>query len=207
MKIGFVGDIHAKVFHALAVLTAWQMRNQCKLDLIFQVGDLGAYPYPDKELKNDKYVRKDLTELDFSRYLQAKGRLAENIQYIRTYHLEPIYFIRGNHEDFTWLRTKSYLAKNGTICVDPFDLLYYAVDGSIMEQNNLSIAFLGGIQTVRNGEESIDEAAYYTLLKSTNKRIDILITHDAPFGIGTGYDGNIQGSTMISTLIKQVQPN
>jgi predicted phosphodiesterase len=49
MKLGFVGDIHGKVFLALAVLTAWQIRNQCKLDLIFQVGDIGAYPNPDNE--------------------------------------------------------------------------------------------------------------------------------------------------------------
>ncbi|MXQ52387.1 metallophosphoesterase family protein [Shimazuella alba] len=205
MKIGFVGDIHGRVFHTLALLTAWQIRNQCKLDLIIQVGDLGAYPYPNEELKNEKYVKKDLAQLDFSRYLQAKGKLAENIQYIRTNHLEQIYFIRGNHEDFTWLRKKSSLAQKGTVCVDSFDLFYYATDGSVIKKNNLSIAFLGGIQTSRT-EESIDEIAYHTLL-NTNKKIDVLITHDAPFGIGTGYYGDIQGSTMISTLIKQLQPN
>lgn len=205
MKIGFIGDIHGRVFHTLAVLTAWQIRNQCKLDLIFQVGDLGAYPYPNEKLKKNKYVRKDPAQLDFSRFLQATGILAENIQYIRANHLKPIYFIRGNHEDFTYLRTKSNLIENGTVCIDPFDLLYYAKDGSIIEQNNLNIAFLGGIQTTRNGEESIDETAYYNLLKN-GKEIDILITHDAPFGIGRGYYGDIQGSTMISTLMNQVQP-
>jgi predicted phosphodiesterase len=70
LLIGFVGDTHGRVLHTLAVLSEWQIRTKKKLDLIIQVGDLGAYPEPSEEVRNEKYVRQDPAELDFSRFLK-----------------------------------------------------------------------------------------------------------------------------------------
>lgn len=44
MLIGFVGDVHGRVFHAIAALATWQVRTGKRFDLLIQVGDLGAYP-------------------------------------------------------------------------------------------------------------------------------------------------------------------
>jgi hypothetical protein len=91
LKIGFVGDIHGRVFHTLAVLTEWQKIQNEKLDLIIQVGDLGAFPDPDEEMRYSKFILEDPTELDFSLYLAAKGELADNIQYTKRHILNNIY--------------------------------------------------------------------------------------------------------------------
>ena len=79
MKIGFVGDIHGRVFHMLAVLAAWQQIEREKLDLIVQVGDFGAFPVPDEAMRASRFVMEDPTELDFSQYLHAEGEVANHI--------------------------------------------------------------------------------------------------------------------------------
>lgn len=206
MLIAFVGDIHGRVFHTLAVLSEWQLRTNRKLDLVIQVGDLGAYPNPSEQLRNEKYVRQDPAELDFSRYLTAEGRVEASIRYIREKHVNRIYFIRGNHEDFDWLRSKSEQAEQGIVGIDPFDLYYYATDGTTMNENNVTIAFLGGIQTAAQQPKSIDRAAYEKLIQIPPGEIQLLITHDAPYGIGTNFRGETQGSTLISELIETIRP-
>jgi hypothetical protein len=42
MKIAFLGDLHGRVFHALALVVAWQATMAEPLDLVIQVGDMGA---------------------------------------------------------------------------------------------------------------------------------------------------------------------
>lgn len=206
MKIGFVGDIHGRVLHTLAVLTRWQLHAQQKLDLIIQVGDLGAYPSPSEQLRNEKYVRQDPAELDFSRLVQAVGILAEDIRYIRDNHLNPIHFIRGNHEDFEWLGTINKQAEQGIASVDPFDMYRYVADGFILDAGPCRIAFLGGIESTESQPKSIDPVEYDKLRKCAPGEIDILITHDAPFGIGVNFLGNTQGSALITDLIETIQP-
>ena len=44
MLIGFVGDLHGRVLHALALIVTWQKRNGRRFDLLVQVGDMGAFP-------------------------------------------------------------------------------------------------------------------------------------------------------------------
>jgi Icc-related predicted phosphoesterase len=206
LLIGFVGDTHGRVLHTLAVLSEWQLRSHQKLDFIIQVGDLGAYPEPSEELKKEKYVRQDPAELDFSRYLQADGLLESTIRYVRKKHLNRIHFIRGNHEDFDWLSVKSRQAMRGIVNVDPYDLYHYVIDGTVMEMNNWKIAFLGGIETVSQQTKSIDPKAYEKLINMTAGEIDILVTHDAPYGIGLNYYGQTQGSALISNLIEKINP-
>lgn len=206
MKIGFIGDIHGRVFHCLAAITAWQLYHSEKLDMIIQVGDLGAYPIPDQELKNNKFYLQDPSQFDFSRFLKAEGDLADHLHYIRKLLLNPLYFIRGNHEDFQWLNKVSSSSANNIVSIDPFDLFYYVEDGTILEINGMKIAFLGGIETTVREEKSINEEVYLNLLKTTPGVIDILVSHDAPYGIGTNYHGQVQGSAKISNLIDQIQP-
>ncbi len=208
MKIGFIGDIHARVFHTLALITAWQERTGQKLDLIIQVGDLGAYPDPSDDVRNEKYVRQDPAELDFMRLLQAEGRIAECLHFIRANVLQsPIYFIRGNHEDFDWLEAQhAQDSQESKVRVDPFDLFHYVKDGTIWELNHVRMAFLGGIQTREHDRRSIEPDAYANLNQLKPGEIDILITHDAPYGIGTNFLGHTQGSTLISDLIATITP-
>ncbi|WP_282942171.1 metallophosphoesterase [Paenibacillus sp. RC67] len=205
MHIGFVGDIHGRVLHTQALLAAWQQKMNQKLDFIIQVGDLGAYPIPDEVLMKEKYVREDPAELDFSRMLRAEGELAEWIVALRKNELNPIHFIRGNHEDFDWLDSLGSSAEQ-VVSVDPFNLFYYVKDGTIIHVNDMKIAFIGGIQTKEYRQKSIDPNSYERLSQLRPGEVDILVTHDAPYGIGISYLGETQGSIMISNLIETIQP-
>lgn len=205
MKIGFIGDIHGRVFHTLATIIMWQMKHQQKLDVIIQVGDFGAYPEPDKEMRSNRFVVQDSTELDFSRYIKADEQLKQNLKNARQFLNCPIHFVRGNHEDHEWLDS---ISQNGTIstCIDDFDLIYYIPDGKVMNFKGTNIAFLGGIETIEKEARSINESAHKKLMNYEPNGIDILVTHDVPYGIGVGFTGEIQGSRRITDLVQSIRP-
>jgi hypothetical protein len=70
----------------------------------------------------------------------------------------------------------------------------------------MKIAFFGGIETPRPKESSIDEEDFAQLLTHSPGEIDILITHDAPYGIGTNFLGQEHGSAQITQLVETIQP-
>jgi Icc-related predicted phosphoesterase len=205
MKIAFIGDIHGRIFHAIATIISWQIINNQKLDMIIQVGDFGAYPNPNDTMLNNKFILEDPTELDFSKYMNADLALQDDLWYARRQLCNPIYFIRGNHEDFEWL---NLISENGTkiTALDKFDLIRYIPDGTIMDLNGIKIAFLGGIETSKEELRAIDYKAYNNLIKSEPGDIDILVTHDSLYGTGISFKGEVQGSRKVTHLVKTIQP-
>lgn len=203
MKIAFIGDIHGRVFHALAALAKWQKSNGKKFDLIIQAGDLGAYPYPDESLLNNRFVKNDTTELDFSRLISGGREVDEFASVIKSELTSPVYFIRGNHEDFQWLDS---LAGAGGFCdTDRYGLFRYIKDGTVGSFGDTTMAFLGGAEFgAKNGGE-LDRAALEKLM-SLDKRINILVTHETHHGIGFSYHGLTQGSRYITELVEHLKP-
>ncbi|MFD1673357.1 metallophosphoesterase family protein [Alicyclobacillus fodiniaquatilis] len=206
MKIALIGDIHGRVFQTLATVCEWQRQHGERLDFLLQVGDLGAYPNPNDELKNNRFILQDSTQLDFSRMLNAQDDLVADLRALRAQLASPIHFIRGNHEDFAWLKQVEMERQTTVTPVDPFDLFAYVSDGAVMEVGGWRVAVLGGIETGEIDERSIDEAMYRKLYAYRPGEIDLLVTHDAPYGISTNYHGETQGSAKISALIEQIQP-
>lgn len=204
MKIAFLGDIHGRIFHALTVLVKWQQVHGEKLDLIIQAGDLGAYPYPDEKLLSNKFVRQDPTELDFSRFIAGGDEVESFLQKVGQELAVSVYFIRGNHEDFNWLKS---LTDNGDICdVDKNGILKYIKDGTVKKMGDTSLGFLGGAEFGAKGDGVLDIKAYTSLMES-KEEIDILVTHDTHFGIGFSYHGLTQGSQYITELVQKIQPD
>jgi hypothetical protein len=70
MLVGFLGDLHSRVFLGLAVLLEWQRRSARRFDLIVQVGDLGV-PEPDS---NDPNVAADDAERSVSSATSVTAR-------------------------------------------------------------------------------------------------------------------------------------
>jgi Icc-related predicted phosphoesterase len=211
MKIAFLGDLHGRVFHALALIVAWQATMAEPLDLVIQVGDMGAFPHAEAMLKDEatrRYAAEDPAELGFCQLLQAEGALAESLRSIRQRLPGPIYFLRGNHEDVSWLRGLFQQGQKQTVGVDPFDLFHYVTDGVILEHNRVKIAFFGGVENPEPGQVDAehDRNAYTHLLHMGAGAFDILVTHDPPYGISTGYQGQVQGSSRVLDLIEVVQP-
>ncbi|RKN79139.1 metallophosphoesterase family protein [Paenibacillus ginsengarvi] len=206
MNIAFVGDIHGRVFHLMAILAQWQKVTGRRLDFIVQVGDFGAYPNPDEPLRSSRFVREDPTELDFSKYVRADRSLLDKACRIRSQLGAPIRFIRGNHEDFGYLSSLGDRNANET-AADEIDMFRYVRDGTIHDIGGQRIAYLGGIETGTPGDErSLDMEAYGKLMEYGPGAIDILVTHDAPYGVGTNFHGRTQGSALITELIRRMEP-
>lgn len=205
MKIAFIGDIHGRIFHAIATIITWQIINNQKFDMIIQVGDFGAYPRIDDAMVNNKFVLEDATELDFSKYINADLGLQKDLRYLRQHLNCPIHFIRGNHEDFQWL---NLISENGTkiTAIDKLDLIRYIPDGTVEDFNGIRLAFFGGIETNKEESRAINCKAYNNLIKNKLGNIDILVTHDSPYGTGISFTGEVQGSKKVTELVKVIQP-
>ena len=207
MLIGFVGDVHGLVYHAIALVTTWQRKTAKKLDLVVQVGDFGAYPTLDRiDEAGRRHIELDPAQSDFSRLLQVDGLRAGRLRAVRGEMASAMHFLRGNHEDFQYLSDLPRSKANGTTRVDDFDLFRYVPDGTVLRFGDLRIAFLGGIETEKRDPRSIDAVSYDLLMDKGPGSFDILVTHDPPYGVGIGYRGQISGSKLITSLIEHTQP-
>ena len=207
MKIAFIGDVHGRVYHALAAVLSLQARLQDKLDLIIQVGDLGAFPDPERlDEATQRYAERDPSELHFSHLLGAKGALARQLSAARARLPGPIYFIRGNHEDMAWLAGLRNESRAESTPVDPFDLLHYVEDGAVVDFGGFRVAFLGGVEYGAEAGTRIEGEALDKLSAVAPGSVDLLVTHDAPYGVAVGFSGSTQGSQKISDLLKVLQP-
>ena len=84
-----------------------------------------------------------------------------------------------------------------TILVDPVGLYQYIPDGTVLQVQGCTIGFAGG------GDIS-DKA--YSWLVDLDTGLDILVTHNAPWGLSTGWRGNVQGSERLLRLVETIRP-
>ncbi len=204
--IAFVGDVHGRIFHAFAALLELQARLGHGFDAIIQVGDLG---YPDLERADEptrRYLAVDPAEGELAPLMERASDQDEALKSIRTKLGTPMLFVRGNHEDFDWLRGLPVDDISRTAPIDPFDLLRYVPDGAVLDLAGARIAFLGGVEEFE-GPPGIDDAAYQSLLDRGPGTLNVLVTHEGPYGCSQGYRGDIGGSRRISQLVEALQPS
>ncbi len=204
MRIAFVGDIHGRVLHLIALLLELQ-RTGHAIDRVIQVGDLGAY----RDLEHldpatRRFSRDDPAELDFLRLLAPDAGLAVLLRHARAQLGAPVLFLRGNHEDHVWLADRLQERGAREAAIDPLDLFHFVADGSVLDLGGVRLAVLGGAADDPLGP--IDAAAYEALRALEPGSIDVLVTHDGPHGVGIGYHGNVQGSRRLSALVAHLQP-
>lgn len=138
-----VGDVHGHIQRALTLA----IRLQCLLDMpfraVFQVGDFGFWPGGRKPQQEDPYYKQE-DALDFFTMQSSPdlhrffSRGEAPLETLRA----PLYFIRGNHEDFEELQT---LSKEHPTEVLPG--IYFLPDYFAGEVCGLCIAAAGGILT------------------------------------------------------------
>ncbi|SRR6266571_359838 len=211
MNIAFFGDIHGRVYHLLAAVVTWQKRTSTVLDMVIQVGDFGAERL--EKMTQDinvflRYPANNPAQFDFLRVLYAQNQLAAHLRGMRQQIQQPIYFLRGDHDEAAWLRQLSQGVQNQTIPIDPFDLFHYIPDGTIIHCGGMNLAFFGGVEHPERGKEGTehDPAAFTALLGTKGGEVDVLITHEPPYGSSTGFYGQTQGSSLVSKLIETIQP-
>ncbi|MCI0776981.1 MAG: metallophosphoesterase [Chloroflexi bacterium] len=205
MKICLVGDVHGRVYHMLAAVLELQERLGDPLDLVIQVGDLGAFP--DLELLDEstkRWAEQDPSELHFSHLLNVDGSLAEHLRAARQQLKRPIHFLRGNHEDQGWLAGLRPNSGDVSVAVDPFDLVHYVPDGNVLDYGGFRIGYLGGVEYGAEPHTKIEPEAVDRI--DEVGWLDLLVTHDGPYGIGKGYSGQPQGSQVLTDLVARRQP-
>jgi 3',5'-cyclic AMP phosphodiesterase CpdA len=215
MLIGFLGDVHGQAFHALALVLTWQQVYGRRFDLVVQVGDMGAEPEKEPADLPDY----DPYGADFAQLLRATGARAARLQRLRRYLARPVYFLRGNHEDFVWLSRLCAASLNnargaatsagdlgvGAVAVDPFDLFRYVLDGTVLDVCGTRLAFLGGVEE-QTGPPGIDMAAFEALASLGHGAFDVLVAHEGHYGTSTGYRGDVHGSPLMTRLLEATTP-
>ncbi|MET7401419.1 metallophosphoesterase family protein [Dactylosporangium sp. NPDC005572] len=198
MLIAFVGDVHGRVLHAFAALLTLQRRRGVALDAVVQVGDLGAYPGPERmDAPSRRFLAEHPAEGDFFRLLDPDPALAAAVTEALK-HLPPMHFVSGNHEDF------EFLAAIGGGPVDPLGAVRHVPDGTVAELAGQRVAFLGRVE--EPGYMDLDPDALGTLLAAPPGSADILVTHDGPHGLCTDWQGTTRGSPKLAALIDHLQP-
>jgi hypothetical protein len=75
----------------------------------------------------------------------------------------------------------------------------------VLDIEGFRVAFLGGVEE-DVGDPHIDMLAYYKLLDLGPGVIDLLVTHEGPYGSSVGYHGDVHGSPLISGLVDVLRP-
>lgn len=204
MRIAFVGDIHGRVLHLIALLLELQRTGRA-IDRVIQVGDFGAYrDAGHMDPAASRFLADNPAELDFLRALAPDDGLALLLRHARAQLGAPVLFLRGNHEDHAWLADRLRERGARQAPIDPFDLFHFVADGSVLDLGGVRLAVLGGAAGDPLGP--IDPAAYETLRALEPGSIDVLVTHDAPHGVAVGYHGSTQGSRRLSALVEHLRP-
>lgn len=204
MKIGFFGDTHGCVRHALgaAVLLA---RHRGPLDALIQVGDLGAFPSAERwDEASRRHGAAAPAQHDFFALLDPSPSLSDGVRRALA-EIPPFTFVSGNHEDHAWLADLHDGALEALVPVDPLGAFRHVPDGTIVEIAGLRTAFLGRIDAPGTPVD-YDHDAYRTLLDVEPGTVDLLVTHDGPHAMSTDFHGRLQGSALLSTLIERLQP-
>lgn len=204
MKIAFIGDVHGCVLHALGALVALQRHRGIRLDAAIQVGDLGAYPAPQRmDSPSRRFAAENPAQADFFRLLDPPPELSATVQRALQ-QVPPILFVSGNHEDFEWLAHLHAAEAASVVPVDPLGAFRHVVCGHAAAIAGKRIAFLGRIESP--GYMDLDSAAYASLLAADTGSVDILVTHDGPYGMCRDWRGLTEGSAKLARLIEHLQP-
>jgi Icc-related predicted phosphoesterase len=204
MKIAFIGDVHGCVLHALGALVALQNHRGIQLNAAIQVGDLGAYPTPERlDRPSRRFVAENPAQADFFRLLDPPLELSSAVRRALG-QVPPVLFVSGNHEDFGWLMSLHEAEGGSVVPVDPLGAFRHVVCGHLGVVAGQRIAFLGRIESP--GYMDLDSAAYASLLATEPGSVDILVTHDGPYGMCHDWRGLTEGSVKLARLIEHLQP-
>lgn len=204
MKVAFIGDVHGCVLHALGSVLMLQQRRGIRLDAVVQVGDLGAYPSADRfDGPSRRFIADSPAQGDFFRLLDPSPELAATVR-AALEQLPPVLFVAGNHEDHEWLAALHEAAAGAPIvAIDPLGAFSHVACGTIVEVAGLRTAFLGLIEG--HGMD-FDPDAYAALSAAAPGSVDVLVTHEGPYGLSLDRQGEVQGSRKLTRLIEHLQP-
>jgi len=195
MRIAIFADVHGRLELCFRLCARWQHETGQQLDLILQAGDLGAF-FDQARLDRAtvRHAQRDPTELGFLHDFAAPNpRITTLLDEI----LCPLIFVRGNHEDHTWLDMLEQQHTSPLFPVDVYERVFCLKTGLpyTFARQNAVLTILGvGRIGARVGESDHNQSRYiqsyeqeriYQLERTT---VDLLLTHDAALDFVTpGY--------------------
>jgi hypothetical protein len=212
MRIAVVGDVHGHLALLYAILGRWQRETGRHIDLVLQVGDLGAFPPASRiDTATRWHAERDPEELGFADFGGDDPPATL---------LDPrptLLFIPGNHEDHGYLELLAGRA--------PPNEPTYAVsgDGRIAALRSGRIwTFEAGGESVRIGGVSgvagrrrkqhqhprlhLQEDEALALASRSPGAFDLFISHERPAGIDARLRHDLGGSDALRVLIDEAQP-
>ncbi|WP_438011625.1 metallophosphoesterase [Sorangium sp. So ce321] len=220
LEIAVLGDVHGHLTLVYQLLRRWQRETGRALDLVLQVGDLGAFPPPFRlDRATKRFAESDPDELGFAAYHEggpeADAVLGPDVPPDQRISADLV-FIRGNHEDFEFL-AEAGAGYDAPVPVDAYQKILYLPNGGRFTfrrgPHRIAIGGLGGVshQGGRAGRDPVSE--HYTAgevrkLRSRGDRIDVLLSHEPPHGAAAAIhpryaDG---GSRDVLELIRDLRP-
>ncbi len=194
MIIGFIGDIHGRACHALAILLIWQSMREKAFDLIVQVGDLGVMPLPQSgEIPYDRFSQWDPAVYDLCGLILAEGSDAQLARDTRAQLTSSILVVAGNHDEFSAIRNSVETKTSVPIPLDPHGLFKCVPDGFTLEVREETIGFCEG------GDPE-------ALRHNHTKDIDILVSHEGGFGAGADADNLVEGPQDLLEYLRTSKP-
>jgi len=211
MRIAIAGDVHGHLGLLFAILGRWQRETGHTIDLILQVGDLGAFGAASPlDRATTRRAEVDPEELGFREFEANPPATLLDPR-------PPLVFIPGNHEDFDLLARRDAAA--------PGDAAAYPVtdDGRILAlrsgrvwtfEHPTGTVRVGGVSGVagrpakpgRHPRIHFDEEGAATLAMAGAGAADIVISHERPSSAVGRFRHDLGGSETLQTLLELVQP-
>lgn len=219
LQVAVLGDVHGHLTLSYALLRRWELETHRTLDLILQVGDMGAFPPPyrfDKATK--RFAEHDPDELGYTDFYEggedSTAIFGPEASPTKTVGAEMV-FIKGNHEDFEYLHEVSS-GSDEPVVVDHHQRIQYLPSGGRFTFTrrgiSLRVAGLGGISNLgAKGFDPVSEnytGAEIKALRTGSENFDVLLTHEPPFGSAASLSSRYReaGSRDAAALIAALRP-
>lgn len=184
MNIAIFADLHGRLLLAFKLCARWQRETGEHIDLILQAGDLGAFPERSRlDRATIKYAERDPTELGFmEHFITADPSVTAVLDETSC----PMIFVRGNHEDHTWLDELERRQDGSIFPVDIYERVYNLKTGLpwTFQAHNEQITVLGiGRISPASDEADSKQGKYIQPYESArvyqkqDRAIDVLLTH------------------------------
>ncbi|HZR43841.1 MAG TPA: metallophosphoesterase [Ktedonobacteraceae bacterium] len=184
-------DLHGYIELCFKLCARWEKETGERIDLILQTGDLGVFPDDSwLDWATRRHARRDPEEIGFMNYFaRYDSATAATLQLLQS----NLIFVRGNHEAHLWLDQREQQTTELLFPVDVYERLYCLKSGLpyTFRHNSEEITILGIGRIGMRGEGGVTQKPRhlqaYELERLSHlvkdQQIDILITHDAPYGL------------------------
>lgn len=184
MNIAIFADVHGRLLLAFQLCARWQRETGKRIDLILQAGDLGAFPAMERmDRATLRYIQRDPSEIGFlQHFTQYDPAVAEVLAETSC----PMVFVRGNHEDHSWLDELEQQSKGTIFPVDPYQRVYNLKTGIpwTFQKGKQQITVLGIGRISPPSEDADHQQGKYIqryeserVYQSPETHIDVLLTH------------------------------